>query len=258
MDEQLSTANRQQTRHWTDDFFEAQFGTVMATRSPEMTRKQVDFIVEKTGIRPGASVLDACCGYGRHAIELAKRGYRVVGIDRFGNYLDEARKQAASEGVRVEFIQMDVRELAFDRQFDLVINMWTSFGFFNDETNASIMASLSDRLVDSGKLFVELVNRDWIVKNFQPRGWWPADENLIVIEKREIDLKTSVISSVWRFLKDNTIEAEKPMKLRVYSCHEMIALLRRCGFSDVEAFGDLDGGPVTFDSLMMRLVAGRR
>ncbi|HUT02326.1 MAG TPA: methyltransferase domain-containing protein [bacterium] len=99
---QSSTANRQRKTHWTDDFFEAQFGRVLATRSPEITQRQVDFIIEKTGIHPGASVLDVCCGYGRHSIELARRGYEVVGIDRFGNYLNEARRQAASENAGVE------------------------------------------------------------------------------------------------------------------------------------------------------------
>lgn len=244
--------------HWTDGFFAAQFGRVIGTRSAEATQKEVDFIVGKTGISPGATVLDVCCGYGRHSIELARRGYNVVGVDRFEEYLEKARKQAASESVRVEFIQMDVRKLSFERGFDLVVNMWTSFGVFDEEANSSIMVNFSDCLVHGGKLFIDLVNRDWVVKRFQQRGWWPVDDALVVIEQRDLDLKTSVISSVWRYLQDGAIRAETPMQLRVYSCHEMIALMRSCGFSDVEAFGDLEGGPVTFDSRMMQLVATRK
>jgi len=257
MDRQLPTANRQRRRHWTDDFFETEFGRVIATRSAEMTQQEVEFIVEKTGLSPGANVLDACCGYGRHSIELARRGYEVVGIDRFESYLNEARKRAASEDVEVEFVSMDVRELSFERKFDLVINMWTSFGVFDDETNASIVQKFKDCLIDGGKLFIELINRDWIIKNFQPRGWWPGDEDLIVIEERSFDLSTSVISSIWRYLEGGELREESPMELRVYSCHELTALLRNCGFCDVEAFGDVEGGPVTFDSRMMRLVAAR-
>jgi len=245
-------------KHWTDDFFEDSFGRVMKPRDPEAALKQVDFIVAKTGLLPGADVLDACCGYGRHSIELARRGYKVVGIDRCENYLDEARKQAASESAQVEFVSMDVRELSFDRKFDLVINLWTSFGLFDEDTNASLIRRFNDCLVEGGRLFIELINRDWLVKHFQPREWWPVDDALIVIEERELDLKTSVISSVWRYLEDGAIRAETPMQLRVSSCHEMIALLRGCGFCDVEAFGDLEGGPVTFDSRMMRLVATRK
>ena len=245
-------------KHWTDDFFEAEFGRVIATRSTEMTQKEVDFIVKKTGLSPGASVLDACCGYGRHSIELARRGYKVVGIDRFESYLNEARKRAASEDVELEFVSMDVREHSFERKFDLVINMWTSFGLFDQETNASIVQKFRDCLVDGGKLFIELINRDWIVKNYQQRGWWPGDEDLIVIEERSFDISKSVVSSVWRFLEGGELQKETPMELRVYSCHEMFALLRSCGFCDVAAFGDLEGGPVTFDSRMMQLVATRK
>jgi len=243
-------------KHWTDDFFAAQFGRVIATRSDEATLKQVDFIIDKTGISPGASVLDAYCGYGRHCIELARRGYNVVGIDRFESYLNEARKWAESEDVEAEFIPMDVRKLSFERKFDLVINMWTSFGLFDEETNASIVRKFRDCLVDGGKFFIELINRDWIVKNFQPRGWWPVDEDLIVIEEREFDLATSVNRCLWRFLENGKL-TEMPLDLRVYSCHELIALLRNCGFCAISAFGDLEGGPVTFDSRMMRLVATR-
>lgn len=242
--------------HWTDDFFETYFGSVIATRSDEETLKQVDFIVEKTGVSPGARVLDACCGYGRHSIELAKRGYDVVGIDRFESYLDEARKRAASERVEVRFTQMDVRELSFEREFDLVINMWTSFGFFDEETNTSILKGFSDCLAEDGKLLLDLINRDWLVKNFERRSWWPVDENLTVLEDRSFDVMTSINHCIWYFVENGQLN-KTTLDLRIYSCHELLALLRSCGFHSVEAFGDLEGGPVTFDSRMMRIVATR-
>lgn len=240
--------------HWTDDFFSQKFGKVIASRDPELTRRQVDFIIEKSQISPSARVLDICCGHGRHSLELARRGYSVAGIDLFGIYLDEARKAAAQENLSVEFIEMDIRKLRFDRKFDLAINMWTSFGFFDEETNVSIIRAMREVLVDGGKLILELINRDWVIRSFRRRDWWPADEDLIVIEERSIDLSSSIVSSVWQFLQDGRIE-EKPMQLRLYSCHELIALLRSSGFGQVEAFGDLEGGPVTLESRMMRIVA---
>ncbi len=63
-----------------------------------------------------------------------------------------------------------MRELSFERKFDLVINMWTSFGLFDEATNASIIGRFRDCLIDGGKLFIDLINRDWVVKNFQARG----------------------------------------------------------------------------------------
>ena len=211
--------------------------------------------MKNTGLTTGSRTSsDACCGYGRHSIELAKRGYDVVGIDRFESYLHEARKRAASEGVEVQFIPMDVRELSFEREFDLIINMWNSFGFFDDETNSSILKRFNDCLAEDGKLLLDLINRDWWIKNFARRDWWRVDENLMVLEERSFDLATSVNHCTWHFLENGQL-TETTVNMRVYSCHELIALLRDCGFNHVEAFGGLEGGPVTFDSQAMQLVA---
>ena len=240
--------------HWTDGFFDSNFAQVMAKRDSEPTHQQVDLIVEKTGVTQGSRVLDACCGFGRHSLELARQGFDVVGVDRFESYLQEGRRRASEERLSVEFIPMDVRNLQFQGEFDLVINMWTSFGFFDEETNASILRSFKACLEPGGALFMQLINRDWVVKNFQPRGWWEVDDELIVIERRELDLATSVIKGEWRFLRGGKIE-DKQMILRIYSCHEFFSLLRSCGFAGMEAYGDSEGNPLTPDSRMMSIKA---
>lgn len=243
-------------KHWTDNTLDERFGRVLATIPNEITAQQVDFIVEKTGVSPGARVLDACCGYGRHSIELARRGYDVVGIDCIESYLAEGRKRAAAEGVKVQFVPMDVRQLSFEPKFDLVINMWNSFGYFDDETNASIMRRFQASLVKGGKLYLDIVNRDWVVRNFAARGWWRVDRNMMVLEERSFDLATSVNHCTWRFVEDGRL-SDAVVDIRVYSCHELHALLSECGFKQVETFGDLEGGPVTLESQAMQVAATR-
>ena len=183
--------------------------------------------------------------------------FEVVGIDRSKEYVFEAGQSARAEGLRARFIAMDVRDLPFRDHFDLAISMWTSFGFFDEEANASIIAGIRRSLVPGGKFFIELINRDWLVRNFEPRSWSRIDESLILLEERVFEMRTSVNRCTWYFLEGGQVK-ETPIELRVYSFHEIVALLRRCGFWRIEGFGDLEGSPVSFDSRMMRVIATAR
>ncbi|MBN1592920.1 MAG: methyltransferase domain-containing protein [Candidatus Coatesbacteria bacterium] len=240
--------------HWTDDFFEDLFGRVIKSRSDETTLMQIDLLLKGSGAEPGATVLDVCCGYGRHSVELAKRGFQVTGVDLIEGYLAKAREHAETKGVDVEFIKMDVRDLEFDRKFDLVLNMWTSFGFYDEETNLDILKRLGNCVARGGHLVMELINRDWVVKNFLQRSWWPVDDNLIIFEEREFDITRSINRCVWNFLEDGKVK-KMPLDLRVYSAHELILLLKSVGFGDVEAISEPDGARLTFDSRMMMIIA---
>lgn len=97
---------------WCHQFFGVEWLDLATYQwSQERTQDQVKFIVEVADLAPGAVILDLCCGYGRHSVELARRGYRVVGVDISEPSLDLARTAAADAGVRVEFIQGDMRHV---------------------------------------------------------------------------------------------------------------------------------------------------
>src|SRR5688500_6134893 len=81
----------------------------------------------------GAAVLDLCCGVGRHSIELAKRGHRVTGVDRFEPFLEGAKSAAAAGGLQVEWVQQDMRRFHRPAAFDAAISLFTSFGYFHDD-----------------------------------------------------------------------------------------------------------------------------
>lgn len=85
------------------------------------TVAEIDFVIEETGIKPGARVLDIGCGTGRHSVELAKRGYRVTGVDLSPGMLAQARKTADEAGVEVEFVQCNAAEFESDAVFDAAI-----------------------------------------------------------------------------------------------------------------------------------------
>jgi SAM-dependent methyltransferase len=113
----------------------------------------------------GPTILDTACGWGRHAIELAKRGYRVTGLDLSPIMLQEAKKRAREAEVAVRWLHMDLRDMHFDNEFDVVINMFTSFGYFDDEKeNVKVLQNVSRSLVSGGKFLLDLDNPEYFIK----------------------------------------------------------------------------------------------
>jgi SAM-dependent methyltransferase len=105
-----------------------------------------------------ARILDICCGRGRHAIDLARTGYDVLAIDNNPHAIARAQADAPADAV---FQILDMRRLDdLDGTFDAAINMWQSFGYFDDDVNARVLRSLADRLRPSGRFVIDLYNGD--------------------------------------------------------------------------------------------------
>lgn len=126
----------------------------------EQTAAEVAFVARQLPLPAYRSVLDLCCGSGRHALRLAARGYAVTGIDR-----DEAAIAAARERARdlpATFRTLDLRDLgALPGRFDVVVSLWQSFGYFDAATNAGILRQAGDRLRPGGRLLLDLYHRDF-------------------------------------------------------------------------------------------------
>jgi len=121
-----------------DSYYTKQFRELAGFHRIKETSIQVDFIEKTLSLPAGAKVLDMGCGFGRHSIPLAQKGYAVTGYDASADYLDEARRAAQEAGVKVSFKQMDMRKLDDERQFDAVISMSSSLAFYDDEANALV------------------------------------------------------------------------------------------------------------------------
>lgn len=241
--------------NWTDEFFGEEIAEFHRSIGPDFTARQVEFVLKRTGVPRGARILDVCCGEGRHALELSRRGYAVVGIDSNKDYLSRARHLARDESLPVEFVQMDARELLFGPRFELAINLWTSFGYYDDQTNASILQRMWRSLVSGGKIFMEMDNRDNLMGHSMSTTQWRIDDRVTIVQEHNFDYSTSVNRSTWTFIRDGRVIKKFPYFIRVYSCHEIISLLKRTGFGSIEVFGDLKGNPISCDSSMIRVLA---
>ncbi|MBE0431382.1 MAG: class I SAM-dependent methyltransferase [Dehalococcoidia bacterium] len=233
----------------------------MFPRAEEETRGLARLLAGR-GFGTGAAVLDLNCRIGRHAIHLARLGYRVVGVDMSPRYIQRAGQLAIEHGVAgdSEFLVADARkvgEALSGRKFDAVINMFTSLGYYDEETDRSIIRQCLG-LVRSGGIFVlETGSRDSISRNFQPFGVFRVDD-LLLLHEREFSLETSRMKTVWTFLETidegYRLSAEIHLNHRFYCLHELIRLFEEAGWHYRASYRDFEFREPSLDGNRLILV----
>jgi SAM-dependent methyltransferase len=246
-----------QTVPWhEDDAFWTNFEqTMFNVRRWEVTPVEVDSIIALLNIQPSISVLDLCCGSGRHSLELARRGFHVTGVDRTQHYLDGAIAQAGKEGLDVEFVQEDMRTFCRPGTYDAVVNMFTSFGYFEDpEDDRRVVMNVCHSLKTDGLFLMDTMGKEVLARIFQERGW-SEEEGVIWLQERKVSQNWGWMWNRWILLRgDERIEGE--ISHRLYAATEMVSLLKACGFKSVDVYGDIHGSP--YDHNARRLVTVAR
>jgi SAM-dependent methyltransferase len=221
------------------------------------TPAEIDRVLARTGLGRGA-VLDLCCGPGRHSLELARRGFEVTGVDITRDYVEEARRASAEEGLSAEFLEGDVREFQRPGAFDGAISMFSSFGYFDDlHDDRRVLANAAASLRPGGVLLIETMGKETVARNLRRRHWYsPADKpgTLFLVENTIIGAWERV-ELHWIVVRPDGSRAEARLLIRLYSALEMASLLRDAGFSSVEIHGDLDGNAYGPDASLLVAVA---
>jgi len=235
-----------------DAVWESMVGPFLSSpASLERAIVEVDGILSLTSAAPAARVLDLCCGVGRHALELARRGFSVTGVDRTAQFLDQARQQAQEEGLVIEFVQQDMLEFKRPDSFDLALNLNTSFGYFEDPADdLQVLRNIHASLRLGGSIVLETIGKEVLARIFQERDWSEIEGNLFLQERRP--------SEDWgrmnlRWIKITSGQKEEwSFTHRLFAATELAALMREAGFQSVKTYGDLEGGP--YDNTASRLV----
>lgn len=238
---------------YEDDFFwETVSPILFKERRLLETPKDIENLVSLLGISPGARVLDLCCGVGRHSIELARRGFIVTGVDRTSAYLEKARKQAESEGLNIEFIEDDMRRFCRPETFDAVINLFTSFGYFeNPADDQKVVRNVYRSLKAGGVFLIDMMGKEVLARIFRERDWY-EETGFTVLEERKLCKNWEWLENRWIIFKDGE-KREFKISLRLYSAAELTSLLSESGFSTVDVYGELTG--TSYDHTAKRLVA---
>jgi len=125
--------------NWFEKFFGPEYFSIYDfLLDKERIRREVELIISVLDPIPGCKILDIPCGFGRHSLELASRGFAVTGVDLNRAQLDKARELMEEAGVNYKLIRGDMRDEMFHGEFDLLLNLFTSFGYFSDEENARV------------------------------------------------------------------------------------------------------------------------
>ena len=236
--------SRRKARPWWEELFNDDYIRTMAKISDEQIAREADFIEDSLGVARGGTMLDLCCGTGRHAIELSRRGYEVVGFDLSLAMLARAADEAQEREQKLNFVQGDVREMTFDEAFDGVYCWNTSFGFFDEDTNAKVVERVHKSLKKGGQFVLDVLNRDFVAHQAPSLAWFEGD-GCVCMDEMSIDWITSRMRVKRTMMMDDGRSKEIEYTIRIYSLHELGKILHDMGFRVAEVSGRV-GTPGVF------------
>lgn len=238
-------------RWWESYFDEAFLNIYRALLSDAEAEDEVDAVVAALDIDPPARVLDLACGWGRHAIPLARLGFEVTGLDLSEVLLRQARTDAEAAGVEVEWVRGDMRHPPLPGGFDAIVSLFSSLGYgLSDDDDLATLRSARGMLRPGGQLLLETMHRDLVAREYAERDWWPGPDGEPVLVEREFD-PVSGVSREW--LRWGAVE--KRHSIRVRSASEWDALLSRAGLTAEAWYGDWDLEPFSVSSERLVIVA---
>jgi SAM-dependent methyltransferase len=230
---------------WASGVFDLDLaGILFDARRMKLAASEVRGLKRLARLPAGARVLDAACGTGRHSLEFARLGYRVTGVDVTATYVAEARRLARREKLAgATFERGELRDLyRFQGGFDLVVNLFTSFGYYRtDSDNFEALRQMASALRPGGSLIMDLSPRETIHSVFKPKDW-QAVEGGYLMEKREWTSHGSRLRNEWILALRGRLR-EIHWDIRLYTVPELKALFKRAGLKDIRTYRDFSGRP---------------
>lgn len=238
-----------------DELWRIFFPFMFPESSFESARSQVRSIIELSGVEH-RTVLDLCCGPGRFAVPLALAGFAVTGVDRTAFLLDRGREYAAREAAEVEWVRSDMRQFARPDAFDLAINLFTSFGYFDDPAdNLTVLENVYRSLRKDGVFVFEAGGKEVLARIFEATGSQEIEGVGLLVQRRKAIDDWSRMENEWLLIRDGRVRSFR-LRHWIYSGRELRQMLESVGFSAIDLYGGLDGSPYGPDA--QRLVAVAR
>ncbi len=239
---------------WYQEWFDRdEYELVYQHRDEREAEQVVDLIERLVRPAPGSEILDVGCGRGRHARVLARRGYRVTGIDVAERALQIARERAEAEGLHhVRFLRHDMREPLCRECFDGVVNLFTAFGFFEDDADhLRALQAMATALRPGGWLVQDFLNADYVQRHLVPCDRFQLD-GVEVVQERWIE--NGRVNKRIR-LRRNGIEQVFYESVRLLRLEDFRKLYQEAGLDLQATLGDYTGRPFTSESPRLILYA---
>lgn len=237
---------------WYQAAFDDLYPLLYRHRDDNSAQQEADALIRLFALRSNrgsdisARVLDVCCGAGRHAAAFARAGFDVWGTDLSPRLLADAARRPELAG---RIAQSDIRALPFRPAFDIVLNLFTSFGYFpTDEENSQALRELARTLNPGGRLILDHMNRPQVERTLVPEDTM-SRHGMVFHQRRRIDKnrilkKIDVTDAMGR-------RASLLENVRLYAPGEMTDLFRSAGLEDIHLYGDFAGADLAPESPRM-------
>ena len=204
------------------------FELFMPLQTEEGTEKDAAFLARQLPLPRYRRVLDLCCGYGRHSVALAARGYSVTGLDRNTAAIEEARRRTVAADQVATYVLGDMREIdELPGAFDAIINMWQSLSYFDEATNSKVLRQIGAKLEPAGRFVVDMYNRDYFMRNQGHRRQQIQDTLVETHGYLEGNRWHSVLS--YKDMSGELLGGDH-MEWQVFTPDEFVTLAGECGF----------------------------
>jgi cyclopropane fatty-acyl-phospholipid synthase-like methyltransferase len=243
--------------HWWENFFEGLIADSLRQMfPPAQTKAEADFLVKALQPQAGARILDVPCGTGRLSLELARRGYRLTGVDLSECLLEDARRGAEGESLPAEFEHRDMRDLPWSARFDHAFSFGNSFAYFDDAGNLAFLQAVNAALKPGGTFVLETaLVAECAFPQLGGRRWFTFGD-LYFLHDTVYDPETSRLTSTYVLIRDGQVERKQAV-YRVYGYRELLELLGVAGFVEVKGYGSRQCEPFQLGSPSAWLVARR-
>lgn len=214
-----------------NNFFDGHYKDIWRNVFPDKTTLQeVDFIIKEANLQKGDSVLDIMCGYGRHSIELAKRGFNVTAVDNLSDYIIEIQEKSNSQKLKINCIHSDVLKLKLEKNYDAIICMGNSIQFFNYEELLKLFGILSQHIKYRGKFVINTwMIMEIAVNQFNAKGWSRINNLLFLTESKWFFQPTRIETESIIYDECGNKEEKKGIDY-IFSISEVEKIMQQTGF----------------------------
>ncbi|HAH32773.1 MAG TPA: hypothetical protein DCL44_10715 [Elusimicrobia bacterium] len=231
---------------WHKDFFNNTFYNPASPAAVEKAPSEARFVLKQLKLKKGAALLDLCCGPGRHAVEFAKKGLNVTGYDFSEEYLNEAAARAKKRKVTIRLTRGDMRALKYKNEFDAVVNLFTSFGYFQRfSDDMKVLKGLFRALKPGGRLLIDIIHGDFVRAHFLPRNWAKMPGGGFHLENTYYHKNRKGVFNTWTILKPGKKPVSRSFFNRLYNKKNISAALKNAGLTPLKFWGNFRGQPLS-------------
>lgn len=215
------------------------------------TEEEVEFILDTLELQQGETVLDLCCGQGRHSHWLANAGLTVIGVDSSHFLLEEAEKRK-----EIYFVEGDMRSIPLKPICDAVINLFTSFGFFDEADNRKVLSEIASVLKPGGKCLLDYWNPYAVIQLDRTRNWWWISESILALAEVEYHPESGQLFDHRTIVELSSATIRRMVnRVRFYFPAELEAMLEAVGLKVCARYGDFDHTPFCLEARRMITIA---